>query len=248
MGIEDFYGNVYQWLDGIYSDNFTLCTDYRNSQMINDGHDFQFVAPKDNVSYFGYIDKIMGYNTNGFTKNYNNDSNGTSSTYFADYGRVGSGCFGDCGGYWNDGSPAGAFCLDLSYDASYASSDLGTRLMYKHLASSGGGSVTEGYKLTLKDFDGSTIAEYDNVTNVSDAINFDTSTLNKKTDYYDLTFGGFGDENGNPIQELSNDTILYAHYINNGINPIIHDGDNIITLLIIADEEIEAGDISETTT
>lgn len=34
------WGNLGQWLDGIYSDTSDLLTDYRNSQMINDGHDF----------------------------------------------------------------------------------------------------------------------------------------------------------------------------------------------------------------
>ena len=81
LGIEDFWGNVYGWLDGIYSDTSDLLTDYRNSQMINDGHDFQFSTPKGNAGYSGYIDKIMGTNTSGFTKDYNNGSNGTDSTF-----------------------------------------------------------------------------------------------------------------------------------------------------------------------
>lgn len=135
LGIEDFYGNTYQWLDGIYSDIFDLLTDYRNSQMTSGGHSFQFSTPKGELSYSGYINKIMGTNTSGFTKDYNNSTNGTSSTYFADYGGVYPDCFGFCGGFWFNGALAGAFCLILNQDASFAGSDVGARLMYKHLAS-----------------------------------------------------------------------------------------------------------------
>ena len=141
LGIEDFYGNLFSWLDGIYSDTSDLLTDYRNSQMINDGHDFQFSTPKGTSSnYSGYINKIMGTNISGFTKNYNNNiDDGTSSTYFADNGRVSPGCFGNYGGGWINGANAGAFYLLLNYSASYSDSDVGSRLMYKHLVSSGGG-------------------------------------------------------------------------------------------------------------
>lgn len=112
LGIEDFYGNLSSWLDGIYSDTYALLTDYRNSQMINDGHDFQFSTPKGTSDYYdGYIDKIIGTNTSGFTKDYNNGSyDGRDSTYFADYGLVDSGGFASyAGGSWADASYAGAF-------------------------------------------------------------------------------------------------------------------------------------------
>lgn len=113
LGIEDFYGNTYQWLDGIYSDTSDLLTDYRNSQMINDGHDFQFSTPKGGTSsgYTGYINKIMGTNTSGFIKDYNNNTDGTSSTYFADDCWVYPRSFAFCGGSWLNGTTRGAFCL-----------------------------------------------------------------------------------------------------------------------------------------
>lgn len=134
LGIEDMWGNLGHWLDGVYSDSSrNILTDYRNSQMIGSGHDFQFSTPTGATSnYSGYINKIMGTNTSGFVKDYNNNIDGTSSTYFADYGDVSSGGFaGFAGGSWIDGSLAGAFRLSLLYSASYAYSDLGARLMYK---------------------------------------------------------------------------------------------------------------------
>lgn len=112
--------------------------------MINDGYNFQFNTPKGTSSpYSGYIDKIMGTNTSGFIKDYNNNTDGTDSTYFSDSSDVGPGVpggFNCCGGYWRSGSATGAFYSSLIYAASDSMSDLGARLMYKHLASSGGGS------------------------------------------------------------------------------------------------------------
>lgn len=137
LGIEDMWGNLGHWLDGIYSDSSrNILTDYRNSQFTGDGHDFQFSTPTGATSnYSGYINKIMGTNTSGFVKDYNNNTDGTSSTYFADYGDVVAGGFaGYAGGRWSDGSGAGAFKLGLSASASGSSSSLGARLMYKKIS------------------------------------------------------------------------------------------------------------------
>lgn len=134
LGIEDMWGNLGHWLDGVYCDSsWNILTDYRNSQFTRSDHNFQFSTPTGATrNYYGYINKIMGTNTSGFIKDYNNNTDGTSSTYFADYGCVFSGRFaGFAGGYWSDGSNAGAFRLDLSYSASDSGSLLGARLMYK---------------------------------------------------------------------------------------------------------------------
>lgn len=142
LGIEDMWGNLGQWLDGVYCDNsFNILTDYRNSQFISSGHDFQFSTPTGATRYYyGYINKIMGTNTTGFIKAYNNNTDGTDSTYFADNGNANADGFaGYIGGYWVSGQYAGAFSLTVSDSASSPNSFLGSRLMYKHLASSGGG-------------------------------------------------------------------------------------------------------------
>lgn len=131
LGVEDFWGNVYGWLDGVYSDsNCNILTDFRNSQFTGSEHNFQFNAGQGVNNDWGYISKILGNNTSGFVPA---EANGSDSTYFSDYGRVYSGYFGGCGGRWSNGAGAGAFCLDLSYSASYSGSYVGARLMYKHV-------------------------------------------------------------------------------------------------------------------
>ena len=130
LGIEDFWGNIYGWLDGIYSDsNCNILTDYRNSQFTGSGHNFQFNAGQGVDNDFGYISKVLGNNIGGFVPT---NIDGSTTTYFADDGGVYSGSFSSCGSYWSVGAYAGAFCLGLDCSASYAGSYVGARLIYKH--------------------------------------------------------------------------------------------------------------------
>ena len=143
LGIEDFYGNLGHWIDGIYSDSSrNIRTDYRNSVFTsNDGNNFQFSTSSGlSSNTYGNISKIQGTNETGFLLKATN-KNSNYNTYYSDNGNLSAGYFASYGGgNWNDGSIAGAFQLNVSYTASYSSSSLGSRLMYKHLASSGGGS------------------------------------------------------------------------------------------------------------
>ena len=140
LGIEDMWGNLSHWIDGVYSDNsFNILTDYRNSQFAGSGHDFQFSESSGLSSYqWGYVKAILGTNNTGFIKK--GTETGTSSTFFADYNVIESGMFaGYAGGDWSTDPDAGAFRFYLNFSASSSESNLGARLMYKHLASSGGG-------------------------------------------------------------------------------------------------------------
>lgn len=139
LGIEDMWGNLGHWIDGVYSDNsFNILTDYRNTQMTGNGHDFQFSESSGLSScQWGYIKAILGTNNTGFIKK--GTETGTRSTYFADNTIIESGMFaGYAGGDWSSGPNSGAFRFYLNFSASSSESTLGARLMYKHLASSGG--------------------------------------------------------------------------------------------------------------
>ena len=136
LGIENMWNNLGQQIDGIYCDNnYNIKTDYRNSVFTGtDGNNFQFSTATGALSnYTGYINKIMGTNTTGFIKDYNNNTGGTNSTYFADYGGVSSSSFVcGAGAIWSGQSSAGIFRLNVSCSAS--SSSARARLMYKQLA------------------------------------------------------------------------------------------------------------------
>lgn len=132
LGIEDFWGNISGWLDGIYCDNnYNIKTDYRNSVFTStDGNNFQFSTTTGaSQNYSGYTNKIIGTNTTGFVPS---EVSGSDSTYFADEGNVNSDCFGICGGAWSDGAKVGAFCFRLNRSATTSSRYFGARLLYKH--------------------------------------------------------------------------------------------------------------------
>ena len=127
LGIEDFYGNCRQWVDGMYCDssyNITVTPDNKN---FNDsGSGFKTVGRRSYLNG-GYLTKVAHTNEGGF---FPMAINGSDSTQYCDYGYVSSGCFGGFGGDWGDGSSVGAFCLSVHYSASDSISGLGSRLVY----------------------------------------------------------------------------------------------------------------------
>lgn len=133
FGMEDFYGNLYQWLDGLYSTSNSIKTDYRNSVFIDDnGNNFQFNTSC-NIpnTYYHNIQEILGTNNSGFVM-----KTGTNSykgeNYYCDFCRLNSNYFSLSGGRPIEGSDAGVFYLNVYYGASDTSSSIGARLMYKH--------------------------------------------------------------------------------------------------------------------
>lgn len=133
LGIEDFWGNLLSWLDGLYLDSSrNILTDYRDSQFTGDGYDFQFSTPSGLSSdTYDNIKSIQGTNNSGFVLK-STDSNSNYNTYFSDYGQVYSSTFSLCGGYWSNGTRAGAFQPYLYSSASASGTFLGGRLLYKH--------------------------------------------------------------------------------------------------------------------
>ena len=130
LGIEDFYGNLFQWIDGIYCDSsHHIKTDYNNFTGSNGNH-FRYSQPSglsSNIS--GWIGGVQGTNNTGFVIK---STSGSSTTYYADRAYLCSSYFSFFGGSWSDGALAGAFRLLVDYAASHSSSDLGCRVVYKH--------------------------------------------------------------------------------------------------------------------
>ena len=140
LGIEDMWGNLGHWLDGIYcDDNFNIKTDYRNSVFTDEtGDNFQFSTLTAGFLNSSNITSILGTNTSGFVAKTTDDSSNYYD-YFSDYGYIPfSGFAGYAGGTYSDYSDAGAFRLVMGGPVSHSNPTLGSRLMYKHLASSGG--------------------------------------------------------------------------------------------------------------
>lgn len=131
LGIEDFWGNLYQWVDGLfYDNNRSIRTEFNNALFSDNGNGYTSVVSSGlNGNISGYVRAIQGGNDTGFTAQ---DCGGSETTFFADDAYLSAGFLPNFGGDWSDGSYAGAFRLYVYCSASYSGADLGARLMFKH--------------------------------------------------------------------------------------------------------------------
>lgn len=130
-GIEGFWGNVYEWVDGINCNGSSYYVCNNPSQYADDTASnyelLSFTAPSTN-----YISK-MGVDDNNSGIMMPSAASGSSSTYYCDYHYSdSSGSWYVCfrGGDWGDGLNAGLFCSGCSYSSSIAHSGIGSRLLY----------------------------------------------------------------------------------------------------------------------
>jgi hypothetical protein len=129
-GIENFFGNIYQWLDGV---NFIgrqgyVCTNYTQyaSNTTTNYTQLGYICPSSN----NYITSL-GYDSNNSLIMIPSAVGSTDSTGVTDYywGSNSGNRVSMVGGYWDFGSQAGSFVLDAGLDSSYASSGVGGRFV-----------------------------------------------------------------------------------------------------------------------
>ena len=126
FGLEDFWGNVWEWIDGIVTDstrNILTATDSFNDS--GSGYKNQGQGATSNIG--NYMSKPQGRSETGFLAK---EVNGSQSTYFCDYASLSASCVAYFGGYWSVGASAGAFRLAVSNAASYSSAYVAARLMF----------------------------------------------------------------------------------------------------------------------
>ena len=133
FGLEDFYGNIYEFIDGIYSNSNRQI--YVADGNFNDtGSNYQSAGTatfSSNIS--GYMARPNGTNLAGFTPA--SQTYGSSTTYFCDYMNVAAELLASFGGGWSDADDAGAFRLRVTLSASSSAAAYGGRLMYLKTAS-----------------------------------------------------------------------------------------------------------------
>ena len=128
-GIENFWGNIWKWVDGFnVKDGFAYISNI-NGNFTSDVFTGQYVKIGELAHVNGYMSKaLLNYNFDyGFIPA---DAVGTSSSKFADYYWQNSvGAFvALLGGRWYDGASAGAFCWLLSFSSSNRNRAIGARL------------------------------------------------------------------------------------------------------------------------
>ena len=123
-GIEDFWGNIFQWVDGYKAISGTVIRTADGN--FNDAADGYEEYTKTGSTDSGYLKDVVGNNELGFTPH---TFSGSSSTYYSDYGYLSPGCMPAFGGGWSNGTNTGAFCLRVNSSASSAVGSFGARLL-----------------------------------------------------------------------------------------------------------------------
>lgn len=129
FGLEDLWGNVYQFISGLYSDNnrnlFTTTDNFGVNKNVNA---WEYNVSSGVVSNTGgYMTKSQGTNNGGFIYKAGNNN---STTYYSDYASLSASGFPHVGGNWDDDDFAGAFDCRVYYSESEPISSVGSRLMF----------------------------------------------------------------------------------------------------------------------
>lgn len=129
FGIEDFWGSIWEWIDGFTTDaDRNIITSWNSFtgepviEITSSSHASGLTA---NAS--GWNKMVAGTSDAGFMPV---EWGGSSSTYWADLGRLCASCVLDFGGGWSSGDAAGPFLLYASDGASDSSRSVGARLAY----------------------------------------------------------------------------------------------------------------------
>ena len=128
LGVEDFYGNLWQIVDGMYCDGSYNTKVTPDNKTFNDnGSGFKNIGRFVSSYSSGKTSKVAHSSEGGF---FPKEFSGSDTTYYCDYGGVNSGCFGASGGCYGNGADVGAFYLRVYWGASESHSYLGSRLVF----------------------------------------------------------------------------------------------------------------------
>lgn len=128
LGVENFFGNIWEFVDGLTMVEHVYKITRDKAKYDDAGTNYETSitgAPTSNA----YVQSMKGVEDGTFLPN---AVGGAETTYFCDYFYQNSGVrVALFGGYWHSAGRAGAFCWNLSNDASGAVSYVGSRLCRK---------------------------------------------------------------------------------------------------------------------
>lgn len=130
LGIEDLWGNVHEWVDGIYSSSTrNILTAIYNKNMNDAGSGYQDNGQGASSDIGNYMSKPQGTTETGFVAK---EVSGSATTYFCDCAYLsasGVACAGGTYGTYGNAGNAGVFQLCVCISASYSDADVGGRLI-----------------------------------------------------------------------------------------------------------------------
>ena len=127
FGIEDFWGNMQEYVDGVKStNNYKIMTTTDN---FNDAGTNYIEAGETGITAYesGYMSAPCGTTKTGFVMK---AVKGSSSTYFCDSTMLSANVIAHFGGSWASGVAAGLFNLVLTQGVGTSHNSIGARLMY----------------------------------------------------------------------------------------------------------------------
>ena len=125
FGIEDIWGNVYQWIDGFYTlDDYRIVATTDNFN--DNGAGYTDVGTRD-AQYMGYMDKAEGTSELGLVTS---TRKGSRSTYYCDYCTMSAYCSSRVGGNYDAKYDAGMFAFGNFASPTESNSTTGSRLSY----------------------------------------------------------------------------------------------------------------------
>ena len=133
LGIEDFWGNYWEFVDGLCTDssrNVLTCKCAKDFDTDGTGYDNNGNGGV-SADLGNYMSRPQGGNKAGFTPKV---VSGSDSTYFCDYTYLNASCLCTFGGNWDEAGTTGAFRLGLLYADSSSRGNVACRLMYLHKA------------------------------------------------------------------------------------------------------------------
>ena len=131
LGIEDFWGNYWEFVDGLCSDanrNILTCKCATNFDTDGTGYDNNGNGGV-SANIDNYMSRPQGGSKAGFTAK---TVAGSDSTYFCDNARLYASCLAFFGGSFETVAVAGAFSLYVNNTFSLSLSNVACRLMYLH--------------------------------------------------------------------------------------------------------------------
>ena len=127
LGIEDLWGNVFEWVDGIFSSSTrNILTAIYNKNMNDTGSGYQDNGQGASSDIGNYMSKPQGTTEKGFVAK---EVSGSASTYFCDSAYLSASRVAYAGGNYGNTDNAGVFPLDVYYSASYSGANVGGRLI-----------------------------------------------------------------------------------------------------------------------
>lgn len=126
FGLEDFYGNIWEWIDGLVTDaNRNILTATDNFNDSGSGYDSFASGVTSNIG--NYLITPQGNADTGFTAK---AVGGSATTYFCDNSSLYASCVAKFGGDYGYGDNAGVFSFHVSGASSTSSASIGGRLMF----------------------------------------------------------------------------------------------------------------------